>query len=147
MSNYITIEDAATYFATRLHTIPWTSATSANKTKALTMATRAIDALNYRGAKADSGQDNQFPRGDDSEVPAAVKEACCEIALALLDGIDPDMEFSTLRVVSQGISSVRTTYDSTVSCEHLAAGIPSITAWRLLRPYLRDIRTVDISRV
>lgn len=147
MAAYATSVEAQTYFDGRLNTDAWDDATSANKTKALSMATTLIDRLNFRGEKADSTQENQFPRGDDTVVPSDIKNACAEIALALLDGVDPELEFDNLRMKSQAYGVVRSTYESDRAPEHYVAGIPSSLAWRFLKPYLRGAYTIDTHRV
>jgi len=147
MAAYATITEGDTYFSEVLNADAWDDATSANKTKGLAQATKMIDRLNFKGEKTDDDQDNQFPRDADTEVPQDIKDACCEIALALLDGVDPELEFENLRMVSQGYANVRSTYNSEIPAEHINAGIPSVTAWRYLKPYLRDMQAVDLSRV
>lgn len=144
---YATRAEADTYFMYRLNTDAWDDSSDGDKDKALGMATHLIDRLNFRGDKADSEQFNQFPRGNDSEVPQDVKNATSEIALALLDGVDPELEFENLRMKSQGYGVIRSTYDTDSTLEHIAAGIPSSLAWRFLKPYLRSPKTVDFSRV
>ena len=147
MSNYVTTADVDTYAATRLNVEGWTAASAGNKTACVTMATQAIDLLNYAGDKASDAQDNQFPRGDDTSVPTDITNAACEIALALADGVDPEMEFENLSMVSQGYANIRTTYDRRQPPMHLVHGIPSATAWRYLAKYLRDPFRVVMSRI
>jgi hypothetical protein len=66
----------------------------------------------------------------------------------LLDGIDVDSEYESLRVKRQGYSSVRTTYaDDDETSIHLAYGIVSPTAWRLLYPYLVLDGSLNFRRV
>lgn len=177
MSAYATYVEGDAYFATRLYVTAWTGALDSDKTKALTQATRIIDRLNFAGEKhaasearlsltgsrdfetslsdlqlqsirdAGATQELEFPRGSDTAIPEDVKIACYEIAYALLDGIDPDQEYVDQTVVSQGYSSVRTTYDRSAVQEQTNAGIPSPTAWRHLKPYVREGHGVKISRV
>jgi len=174
---YSTVADANTYFDGRLYSTVWSAASTPDKTKAMEQATRIIDRLNFAGEKhaahlvrfsltgrndfeisltlaqqalvLDAGltQATEFPRGDDTTVPEDIFLACYEIAIALLDGVNPDEEFNDLGVVSEGYSSVRTTYDRTTVPEHTNAGIPSATAWRYLKPYLRSGHGVKLSRV
>ena len=97
---------------------------------------------------AESSQELEFPRGADTEVPEAIRRACYEIAHTLLDGKDPELELENLGIVSQGYSSVRTTFSRThVPVEHIVNGVPSATAWRLLVPFLRDDDAIRVSRV
>lgn len=147
MPAYISISAASDYFANRLNTDAWDDADEADCEKALLMATDAIDRLNFLGEKADSAQENQFPRLGDSTVPQDIQEACAELAMRFLDGVDPELEFENLTMVSQGYANIRSTYDRTNPSEHIVAGIPSITAWRKIKPYLRDVRDVSLNRV
>lgn len=147
MPAYISISAATDYFANRLNTDPWDDASEIDAEKALNMATDAIDRLNFLGEKTDSSQENQFPRSGDVTVPTDIQEACAEIALRLLDGVDPELEFENLTMVSQGYANVRSTYDRSSPLEHIVAGIPSITAWRKIKPYLRDARGIGVNRV
>lgn len=90
----------------------------------------------------------EFPRGSDTTVPDDIRRACYEIAYALLDGKDPEMELENLQVTAQGFGLVRTHYErSQVPQEHLLNGCPSVTAWNILRPFLRDGDAVKTSRV
>ena len=97
---------------------------------------------------ANLSQELEFPRGTDTVVPDSIKFACWEITHALLDGVDPDLELENLGVVSQGLASVRTTYNRNhTQIEHIKNGIPSAAAWRYLRPFLRDGDAIKFSRV
>lgn len=149
MGQYATIVEAQAYFDGRLNTDAWDDAADdAERNKALTMATiTVIDRLNFRGEKADSAQELQFPRGNDTVVPQDIKNACAEVALALLDGVDPEMEFDNLRMKAQAYGVVKSTYDTERAPEHYVAGVPSSIAWRFLKPYLRSVFTVRLDRV
>lgn len=146
MASYYTVDEANTYFADRLNSEPWDAATNENRRKALAMATAIIDRLSYIGAKTVADQENEFPRDDDTVVPADIKKASAEIALALLDGVDPEMEFQNLFLASQGYSSIRVNYDQVQPAPNVVAGIPSVTAWRYLLPYLRDPMELQLNR-
>jgi len=144
---YITVEDADAYFATRLNSEIWDLAEDTEKNKALITAGRAIDRLNFTGSRTDSTQEHQFPRYDDASIPTDVQYACCELAFALLDGVDPELEYENLNMVAQGFGNVRSTYDRSNKPAHIVAGIVSMAAWRLLLPYLRDPLHVEVNRV
>ena len=146
MDPYASLSEAATYFSERLRTAPWDDASQDDKLKALKMATRAIDRLNFAGYKHDAAQEFQFPRGDDTVVPQDVKDACCELAITFLDDVDADMEVENLSNSQQGIGDAKTSRDTSYVQLHIRAGIPSIKAWSLLTPYLDDPRNVDVSR-
>ena len=177
MSAYATVDEGDAYFEMKLYTTAWDAASNADKLKALSWATRIIDRLNFSGEKkaasdsrysltgsrsfevcltqtelnsilaAGDTQELQFPRGSNTDIPSDIKIASYEIAYALLDGVDPDQEYTDQTVVSQGYSSVRTTYDRSALQEHMNAGIPSPVAWRYLKPYVLEGRGVKISRV
>jgi len=146
--SYITVADAQTYFDNyRLVTDAWDDATAAQQQKALNRAKEMIDALNFAGEKYDSSQSDQFPRGSDSSVPTAIKEANAEIAYSLLDGVDIDYEYENLREASIGFASVRDSLNTGMVPQHIVNGIPSMAAWDKLLPYLRDVRAINIMRV
>jgi hypothetical protein len=111
------------------------------------MATAIIDRLAFYGDKADPSQTNQFPRDDDVTVPQNILDACCEIAIALLANKNPDREFQNLFVQSEKVEGWSTTYDRSRHPEHVVFGVPSVTAWRLLKPYLRDYNSFNLERV
>jgi hypothetical protein len=165
---YGTLSEANAYFENRLHEDAWFGSNPTERPKALLRATQTIDALNYKGNKqtvwelleanpdatdaeireAEAEQSLGFPRGADTTVPQVIRIACYECAYALLDGVDPDAELEQLAVVSQGVASLRTTYNrSQQPIEHLVHGIPSATAWRYIKPFLRDGYQVKLSRV
>lgn len=105
-----TIELADAIFAKRLGAASWTAASSADKAKALQMATASIDSQTYAGMKYLSTQARQFPRKyprdpevtadpwggvinydsygyvyESTDVPDDVLLACALEALALID--------------------------------------------------------------
>ena len=147
MANYSSLIIAQAYFDGRLYTLPWDSASPSDRLKSLKMATKIIDRLNLYGAKATTEQELQFPRDEDTEVPIDIEDATAEIALALLDGIDPDFEYENLGMESQAYGNLKSTYDRSTEQEYRVAGVPSIAAWRILRPYMRDHLNVDLNRV
>ena len=147
MPSYLTIIEAQTYFNTRLHTQPWDCAIDDEKTKALAMASKIIDRLNYEGEKTNEAQVNQFPRDADILVPQDIMDATTEIALSLLDGVDPELEFENLAMITQQYGTIKSTYDRSINQEYKMAGVPSMTAWRMLKPYLRDSQGIDLNRV
>lgn len=144
---YGTVEDGDEYFSQRLRATGWTGAEDSDKLKALKEATQRIDLLAFKGSKTDDDQELQMPRDGDEEVPVAIVQATYEIALVLLDDIDPESEARNLGVTSESWSSVRTTYDRSLVDEATAAGISSMTAWLLLKPYLRGPGDINLSRV
>lgn len=97
---------------------------------------------------AEAAQENEFPRGADTAVPEDIKVACYEIAYSLLDGVDPDLELENLSINNHGIGNVRASFNRTMEpIEHYINGIPSATAWRYLKPFLRDGDHIKFYRV
>ena len=144
---YGTVSGAQAYFDTRLFTSDWDDATNNDREKSLSMATRAIDRLNFAGDRFDESQDLQFPRGDDETVPIEIEYATYECALSYLGGVSIDQEIRNLGISSFQFNGVQDVFNSSVVNEHYRAGIPSAEAWIYLRPFLRDPRQFLMSRV
>jgi len=165
---YGTLEEADSYFAKRLHEVAWSGASALDREKALVAARSVIDALSFKGNKhsvytllqanpsasqdtiraAEASQALEFPRGADTAVPEAVRVASYEIAYALLDGKDPELELENLAVNAMGYGAVKTSYErSQLPIEHIINLVPSSAAWRLLKPFLRDSDALKLSRV
>lgn len=147
MAYYGTVDEADDYFEERLNSTAWHN--SSQKEIALKQSTRLIDRLNFVGCKASDTQELQFPRGIDTEVPLDVKYACYEVAITILsEDYDFDAMLNDARVVKRRFDVVETEYDRKSSVpDHLLVGIPSALAWSYLLPYLRDPRTINLSRV
>lgn len=146
--SYVDLTDANLYFSQyRFDSTAWDGASDADKTKALANATRDIEQLRFKGAKTNPKQILEFPRNGDKVIPEDILKACCEQAYAYLDGQDHEFEFDQLSRLSDGFSSVRTSYDPTKVREHKQAGILSIVAWRYLKPYLTDPQDITFKRV
>ncbi len=162
------LAEASAYFAQRLHETAWTGASDTDREKALIAARGVIDTLNYKGYKhsvytllaanpsatqeqiqaAEAAQALEFPRGADTTVPEAIRIAGYEIAYALLDGKDPELELENLAVTSMGYGAVKAAYErSQLPIEHIINLVPSSVAWRLLKPFLRDSDVLKLSRV
>ena len=89
-NSYVTTEEAAAYFADRLHADAWTSASADDRGKALVTAAVLLDRhIVWQGAKASPDQGMEWPRLDipgiaSTTTPQAVKVAQMELALVLL---------------------------------------------------------------
>mgnify|MGYP001293305334 CR=1 FL=1 len=133
MAVYVTVEEANTYFASRLHAEAWNAASAGDQQKALDMATRAINRTPLKGVKASYDQANQFPRYPDTEVPQAVKDACCEEALAILErGNNQRRKLQQEGVVSFSVGGLTETFVASAR----GGGLISQEAKELLRPWL-----------
>lgn len=160
-----TVEEADAFFAARQSAAAWalTTTTSAIKAKALQEATAIIDSLplaGYRfeshylknGVQYDLNQDGltqtlEFPRVIDGVtvdydfatdlplVPQAVKDACCWLALSL---VDTDSDISEKSLQEAGIQSfsrgkLSVTFVSGAATRYM--GLPK-NAYDLLKKYL-----------
>lgn len=143
---YGTIALADSYFQYKLNTDDWDNATDIQKKSALVEASRAIDQLNYIGAMLDEDQGLEFPRDYQDEVPKNVTFAAYEIALKLLNGIDPETERDNLTTTHRGFGQIRVNYDRGFVPSHIVHGIASSAAWNLLLPYMSDPNEVIIRR-
>lgn len=130
---YATLEQANEYFSNLLNTEIWDSSTDAQKEKALALADSIINRLNI------------LDKTDSNFLEAAIP-AACEIAKALLDGVDPDKEYENLMMVSQTYGGVTSTYARTNLPAYILAGVPCMAAWRYLQPYVANIQNITLVR-
>lgn len=147
--------EAQAYFNERLGASAWDDADSADQLKGLKMATRLIDTLCFIGRKYDPSQEREFPRDVTDEVtalgdiPQTVKDACAEITLALLKGLDPEDLISATGITSEAVGDASRSYADRGRQAILDEneGVPSVIAGRLLREWICDPRMVDLDRV
>jgi len=132
MGMYCTIEEASTYFAGRLYADAWIRATDAEREMALKQATKEIDRQPLTGRKTADDQELAFPRYPDEEVPEAVKEACCEVALALLERGNSQRR----KLQQEGVQSFTLGNLSETYAPGAGRGLLSQEAKELLRPWL-----------
>jgi hypothetical protein len=130
--SYCTIEEANEYFAGRLHAESWGETSDADKEKALRRATKQIDRQPLAGRKTTDVQELAFPRYPDDEVPGAVKEACCEEALALLERGNSQRR----KLQQEGVQSFTLGNMSETYVPGGGRGLLSQEAKELLRPWL-----------
>ena len=131
-NSYIDIAGANEYFAGRLHAETWEQADDETKEKALKQAARAIDRQPLTGRKTTDNQALAFPRYPDTEVPEAVKEACCEEALALLERGNSQRR----KLQQEGVQSFSLGNMSETFAAGAGKGLLSQEAKELLRPWL-----------
>lgn len=131
-NSYIDINGADEYFAGRLHAESWGETSDAYKEKALKQATKEIDRQPLTGRKTADDQALAFPRYPDEEVPEAVKEACCEVALALLERGNSQRR----KLQQEGVQSFTLGNMSETYAASAGKGLLSQEAKELLRPWL-----------
>lgn len=93
-NSYISEVDAMAYFVDRLDSTAWTNASVRDQQNALMMATMRLEAETYDGVKVSTTQRLAWPRYStydrdfyvfsSTAIPVLVKQATCELALALL---------------------------------------------------------------
>jgi len=143
---YGSVWEASEYLRNVANTSSWDTADNNVQRSALQQATQMIDRLNFKGSKSVSTQALQFPRSKDTAVPSQIKQATYHIAVQILDDIDVELEYADIRTTEEWYAKVRTKTDTTFAQEHTLAGIPSVQAWHLLKPFLRDGRRLTILR-
>jgi single-stranded DNA-binding protein len=134
---YGTVEEGTAYLENNMYSDEWLDADNEQRTRALVHASRIIDTLQFKGTRSDPDQSGQFPRTEVG-TPEAVENAAYEIALALMQGNNPEQQEHDRRVTSTAFSVIRHSYDPANQPDYIRAGVPSATAWRLLLPYLVD---------
>lgn len=144
---YVDVAEAQVFFNGRLNTYAWDAASDPDRLKSLKEASSRIDRLRFQGTRLSESQEREFPRDFQTQVPEDVLQACCLISLALLDGVEIEIENKNLSVITQSFQSSRTTYEPSVRRDHFRHGIPSVEAWECLKPYLADVQELEISRV
>jgi hypothetical protein len=141
VNSYASVDDASTYFESRLDVAAWTSATNAQKEAALVTATTVLDNKRWAGYAVDASQALAFPRvlsymdpkvGDivtlpEDTIPKRVLEACYETAYHLLNN-DGALD---------NVSSVKSLSIGPIKLENIGAinNIPSI-ANTMIQPLL-----------
>ena len=145
---YVTLEEANEYIKTHyLSTdtlrIGWESLSDEDRTALLTKSFQALELLPFAGRKFESSQVNAFPRWPYKEVPAAIKWAQIENAVAKSDASNEEDAKFYERLWMYGVESYsignlseRSSTGSYSVSGAQATGVTSAIADRLLRPYL-----------
>ena len=150
--SYVAVESVEAYVRYHLGRMAWITTTLENQQAALVTATKVIDRLPYIGYRAVEGQVLKFPRiidglDDGTTVPQSIQEACIEIAIALLNGVDPEMEFNSLTLTRKEYAGLVQVKDARLMEPHKLVGVPSLTGYLLLVPYLREVGTISLNRI
>lgn len=131
--SYATLDEADTYLEGVLNTEAWDLSTDVLRTKALKQATRIIKSLSV-------------PVYEDPDIPQDYKSATVEIALKLLEGVDPEIELRNMSIASFSFDKLSQSNKNGETPLHIIAGVPSITAFNILRCYMPDVTTVHLRR-
>lgn len=92
--SYVTLADADSYHANRLHNATWIAASDSDKEAALKWATRLLDRENWVGTRSTESQALRWPRLyvddrdgypiDSATIPQFLKNATSELAFLLI---------------------------------------------------------------
>lgn len=92
-NSYLTVAAASDLANAYLGTLAWTDASTDNRGRALIMATRYLDQLEWIGSRASTTQALAWPRNDAAcgelsfaanVIPAPIRQGCFDLAEALL---------------------------------------------------------------
>jgi len=146
---YATLNDAEAYLSLGLgdEHDAWFEATEERKYQALESATRLMLRLPWKGLKATVGQRLWHPIAGEDEIPQDLVDACTLTASALLDQRRPEEEYMSVGRSGERYGPVSESRDTSLQAPHFVAGIPSLEAWRLIRPYIMSDGLVNIMRV
>ena len=145
---YVTLQEANEYVTTHYLTddplrLVWEDLFEEDQVVLLNKSFQVLELLPFAGRKFDPKQANAFPRWPQQEVPAAIKWAQIENALAKSDtSNEEDAKFYErlwmygVESYSIGNLSERTSTGSYSVSGAQATGVTSAIADRLLRPYL-----------
>jgi DnaT-like ssDNA binding protein len=131
-NSYVTEQQAEDFLDARLNSDAWTGAGADDKKRALLMAAQRLQVENWLGNRVTSTQRLAWPRIDvakvdpvgvafgyggrwgygyqfaevykSDEIPQPVKDAQCELALALLEGFDESGEEAMDSFTTDGVS-------------------------------------------
>lgn len=120
---YVTVAEADTYFTNAIHAASWIAASTGLKEQGLATATRMLERQQWVGTRTSPSQTLDWPRTGVTDpegnpvssvvVPQFIKDAECELALALIQ--DP---------------SIQTTSDTSSNTKRLKAGSAEIEYFR-----------------
>ena len=141
-NTYCTQAEALTYHEAHLYASTWTGATSANKDKALAMATRLLDEqINWYGWKSSNNQALAWPRIGiyDKEgvslasntIPTFLKNATAELARLLIASdrtVENEMKgFKSINIGKGAVHIIPDRYDR--------PGVIPPSVWAIIRPF------------
>jgi len=127
--SYITVADADTYHGDNLNVTDWVDATTANKEKALKMATRLLDErIDWIGSKNTDAQALRFPRSSlvnpdgytvsSTLIPDIIGNATAEFAKYLL-AADRTGDADGKGLIDTSVGSISVTFDKSDTADVL----------------------------
>ena len=155
-NSYMAVADADTYHTDHSASTTWSGASTANKEKALRLATQYLDAkyeMRWVGTRHSLAQALEWPRSyvvlydtysiSTLTIPQNLKDACAELALKQLTDTDlmPDLTNPgsvSSETVSAGSVSTSTTY--------VGGGQSQLKRYRLVEMLLKQIIKTVVER-
>lgn len=150
-NSYVTILELGNYFRARLNADDYLN--NPNLHKALYLATRLLDGLEYVEKTTDENQPLQWPRTgvrnrngqllDENSIPGSIKDACCELTYFLLqhDITNPD-EFKRLNhVQSQTVGDSKVVF-TRYRVNHLPDYVMKLVKWYLVDPSQNSVSLI-----
>ena len=140
---YGSLAGSINYWSNRLEGQLWSVSPQNVLMQALVTATSTLNNLRYAGSMTLSTQALEFPRNGSAVVPIAIQDACYELAMAFLKGVDAETEYAGTFASLRSFGQIETRYDYGMRPpEHIVAGVPSLRAWHLIRPFLSKDLTI-----
>jgi len=154
--SYLSVADADAYHTNHSNSVTWSGATTANKEKALRLATQHLDAkyeTRWVGTRWSITQALNWPRSyvvlydiysiSTTTIPQQLTDACAELALKQLSDTDlmPDLTNPgtiSSESVSAGSVSTSTTY--------VGGGKSQLKRYRLVETLLRQLIKTGVAR-
>lgn len=127
----VTLEQADEVLQGELQATVWDISTDSNRTKALNLACKRLNALDI---------DESYHEED------GVIEAAALLAEALLAGADIDKQIAEDDIRESTIGVVKVKKRNSSLPLHLSVGIPTTRIWNLLFPYLGQQTYVTLAR-
>lgn len=144
---YVSIAEADSYHAERLHALPWQNADDETKAAAIIQATRLLDQIVYDGSPSTTTQALRWPRigvhdhnGQSiasNTMPVALKRATAELARLM---IDSDREADSAIPAEQSVSLGNASVSYAATGASRAPVPPHVLA--MLRPFVAPLRAV-----
>lgn len=147
ITSYLTPAEADIILDQLMDVNAFASFTVQDKQRALNSATVAFNNLAYTGDKSVDAQSNEFPRNGDIVAPDDFLMAVAIEAYTLLDGKQPETEWSSQFMQSQDFSGVSSRYDRSSREPNIISGIMSIQSWMLVKKYLADYQNLTLENV
>ncbi len=144
---YLTLSECTEYLSTELWAEAWLTADPVKQQKAINKGEQIIDSIQFKGGKLLDTQNNEFPRDYQEAVPQEVKDANCLIALKLIEGRIPELDFGNGRIKSDSLASGKTTYEVFNTPQHVLYGVPSYDAWVKLLKFVNTEKVIELDRV